>query len=166
MLGSLQVHGWIPRTPSYKRSGRQMLWHLTSTARCEHCTVTPPQRHSAVNLACEVHRISTAAKVISMSFCRCEDESIDELAAYVGAGTAVAALTKRCVVANGSSLPSIEGLHDARLKALHLLPMQRHGGHYELPRGAAGTSGAHQCVPCNRGGVSSRSSTATQPRQA
>lgn len=27
---------------------------------------------------------------------RCEDESIDELAAYIGAGEAVAALTKRC----------------------------------------------------------------------
>lgn len=31
-----------------------------------------------------------------MSLRRCEDESIDELAAYVGAGEAVAALTKRC----------------------------------------------------------------------
>jgi hypothetical protein len=86
--------------PSYERCGRQMLWHLTSTARCEHC-MTPPQRDSAVDLACEVHRIFSAAEVLSMSFCRCEDESIDELAAYVGAGTAVAALTKRCVLAHG-----------------------------------------------------------------
>ena len=51
MLGyqyCVQVHGWIPRTPFYERFGRQMLWHLTSTARCEH-TMTPPQRHSAVD---------------------------------------------------------------------------------------------------------------------
>ena len=63
--------------------------------------MTPPQRHSAADVAFEVHGISNATEVLSMSFRRCEDESIDELAAYVGAGTAVAALTKRCVLAHG-----------------------------------------------------------------
>ncbi len=44
------------------------------------------------------HTASTGGKngdALPAEQCRCEDESIDELAEYLGSGAAVAALTKR-----------------------------------------------------------------------
>jgi hypothetical protein len=100
-----------------------------------------------------------------MRLLRCEDESIDELAAYVGAGTAVAALTKRCGMVSAIwCYPRHNVTLYAILGSTYLLPSQRNGGYYELSGGAASATGAHERVTGDCRGVPGRSPTPSQPR--
>lgn len=130
----------------------------------------------------------------SRELCRCEDESIDELAAFLGVGEAVAALTARllskissiyplfCLCLPASCCFGTLSTHK-RLKvcqqpcSLHAISMaalacslmttrdmQCHGRNNAIPGGSESKTGPHAPIKAGRAGIPCRAPPAHKPR--